>query len=102
MISPLGKGHSRSQLHAVEALAARGEHELVVFVRDPRAAEMLARADVESVRVRERLTIDWELRGMPREARRRRLDAVLTLSERLPPAGGAPGAGRGPQVPGHP
>ena len=28
MISPRGKGHARSERHAVEALAARGEHEL--------------------------------------------------------------------------
>ena len=92
MISPLGKGHSRSQLHAVVALAKRREHELVVFVRDDGAAEMLADAgaDVETVAVQERLTIDWELRGMPRAARARRLDAMLTLSERLPLAGGPP------------
>jgi glycosyltransferase involved in cell wall biosynthesis len=90
MISPLGKGHARSQRHAVEALAARGEHELVVFVREPGAAELLAQADVEVRPVRERLTIDWELRGMPRAARRDRLDAFLTLSERLPVGGGLP------------
>jgi glycosyltransferase involved in cell wall biosynthesis len=90
MISPRGKGHARSERHAVEALAARGEHELVVFVREPGAEELLAALDVEVVRVRERLTIDWELRGMPRAARRHRLDAFLTLSERLPLAGGPP------------
>ncbi len=85
MISPHPKGHARSERHAVEALAARGEHELVVFVREPVELE-----GVELVQVTERLTIDWELRGMPRAARRRRLDAFLTLSERLPPAGGPP------------
>ena len=90
MISPRGKGHARSERHAVEALAARGEHELVVFVRDPDAEELVAAADVEVVRVRERLTVDWELRGMPRAARRHRLEAFLTLSERLPLAGGPP------------
>jgi glycosyltransferase involved in cell wall biosynthesis len=90
MISPHGKGHARSQRHAVEALAARGEHELVVFVREPGAEELLADLEVEVVSVRERLTIDWELRGMPRAARRHRLDAFLTLSERLPLAGGPP------------
>ena len=90
MISPLGKGHARSQRHAVEALAARGEHELVVYVREPGAAELLAHIDVEVRPVRERLTIDWELRGMPRAARRDRLDAFLTLSERLPVTGGPP------------
>jgi glycosyltransferase involved in cell wall biosynthesis len=90
MISPNGKGHARSQRHAVEALAARGEHEIVVFVRDPRGAELLDGTTVEVVPVGERLTIDWELRGMPRAARRHRLDAFLTLSERLPVAGGPP------------
>jgi len=90
MISPHGKGHARSQRHAVEALAARGEHELVVFVREPGAEELLDSLDVGIVPVRERLTIDWELRGMPRAARRHRLDAFLTLSERLPLAGGPP------------
>jgi glycosyltransferase involved in cell wall biosynthesis len=90
MISPNGKGHARSQRHAVEALAERGEHELVVFVREPGAEELLAGIDVDVVGVHDRLTIDWELRGMPRAARRHRLDAFLTLSERLPPTGGPP------------
>ena len=90
MISPRGKGHARSELHAVEALAARGEHELVVFVREPGAAELLAPVGVEVRQVQGTLTIDWELRGMPRAARRDRLDAFLTLSERLPFAGGPP------------
>lgn len=90
MISPSGKGHARTELHAVRALAERGEHRLVVFVREPGAEELLAGVDVEVVRVTERLTIDWELRGMPRAAKRHRLDAMLTLSERLPLAGGPP------------
>jgi glycosyltransferase involved in cell wall biosynthesis len=85
MISPNGKGHARSELHAVEALAARGEHELVVFVREDVSID-----GVEVVPVRERLTIDWELRGLPRAARRHRLDVFLSLSERLPPVGGPP------------
>jgi len=85
MISPLGKGHARSERHAVEALAARGEHELVVFVREPAPLD-----GVEVVVVRDRLTLVWELRGVPREARRHRLDAFLSLSERLPLAGGPP------------
>jgi glycosyltransferase involved in cell wall biosynthesis len=85
MISPRGKGHARSERHAVEALAARGEHELVVFVREP--VELVG---VEVVRVDERLTLDWELRGLPRAAQRHRLDVFLSLSERLPLAGGPP------------
>ncbi len=85
MISPAGKGHARSERHAVEALAARGEHELVVFVREPTEIE-----GAEVVVVEPRLTIDWELRGLPAAARRHRLDAFVTLSERLPLAGVLP------------
>lgn len=85
MISPSGKGHARSELHAVEALAARSEHELVVFVREDVQIE-----GVELIRVEQRLTIDWELRGLPRAARRHRLDAFVSLSERLPLVGGPP------------
>ena len=84
MISERGKGHARSERHAVEALAARGEHELVVFVREAVRVE-----GVEVVRV-DGLTIDWELRGLPRAARRHRLDAFLSLSERLPFHGAPP------------
>jgi glycosyltransferase involved in cell wall biosynthesis len=79
MISPHGKGHARSERHAVEALAARGEHELVVFVREPIELE-----GVEVVPVGDRLTIAWELHGLPRAAIRHRLDVFVTLSERLP------------------
>jgi glycosyltransferase involved in cell wall biosynthesis len=85
MISPEGKGHARSERHAVEALAARREHEVVVFVREP--------ADIdgaEVVVVEPRLTVDWELRGMPAAVKRHRLDAFLTLSDRLPLAGHVP------------
>jgi glycosyltransferase involved in cell wall biosynthesis len=85
MISPRGKGHARSELHAVEALAARGEHELVVFMREP-----IELAGVEVVPIGEGLTLAWELRGLVRESRTRRLDAFLTLSDRLPLAGGPP------------
>jgi glycosyltransferase involved in cell wall biosynthesis len=85
MISSSGKGISRVARHAVEALAARGDHELVVFVR-----ESVRLDGAEVVTVGPRLTIDWELRGMPRAARRHRLDAFLTFSERLPMFGGPP------------
>jgi glycosyltransferase involved in cell wall biosynthesis len=84
MISPQGKGHARSERHAVEALAARGEHELVVFVREP-----VEIAGAETVQV-DGLTLDWELRGLLRAAREHRLDAFLSLSDRLPLAGGPP------------
>ena len=79
MISPCGKGHARSERHAVEALAARGEHELVVFVREPVEIE-----GVDIVPVDSRLTLDWELRGVSAAVRRHRLDAFVTLSDRLP------------------
>jgi glycosyltransferase involved in cell wall biosynthesis len=85
MISPRGKGHARSEKHAVEALAALGEHELVVFVREPAVIDR-----VEVVEVEPSLTIDWELRGMPAAAKRHRLDVFVTLSERLPLAGSLP------------
>ena len=85
MISPTGKGHARSERHAVEALAARGEHDLVVFVREDVTLD-----GVEVVPVRQRLTLEWELRALPRAAKRHRLDAFLTLSERLPLAGALP------------
>lgn len=85
MISPQGKGHARSERHAVEALAARGEHELVVFVREDVAID-----GVEVVRIGDGLTLDWELRAVVRAAKERRLDAFLSLSERLPLAGGPP------------
>jgi glycosyltransferase involved in cell wall biosynthesis len=84
MISPQGKGHARSERHAVEALAARGEHDLIVFVREPVTID-----GVETVQV-DGLALDWEMRGLPKAARDHRLDAFLSLSERLPIAGGPP------------
>ena len=74
-----GKGIARVQRHALEALAARGDHDLVAFVREPVEIE-----GVEVVPVRARPTLLWELVGMPRAAARHRLDAFLTFSERLP------------------
>jgi glycosyltransferase involved in cell wall biosynthesis len=85
MISPNGKGHARSERYAVEALAARGEHELIVFTRDP-----VAIAGVEVVPVDPRLTIEWELRGVSAAAKQHQLDAFITLSERLPFTGDLP------------
>ena len=83
MISPNGKGNSRSELHAVQALAERAEHDCVVFVRQPIDID-----GVEVVPVAPKLTIDWELRGVPRMAKRHRLDVFVSLSDRLPLAGG--------------
>jgi glycosyltransferase involved in cell wall biosynthesis len=85
MIAPNGKGHARSERHAVEAFAARREHEVVVFVRESVAIE-----GVEIVRVSPRLTLEWELRGLPAAARRHGLDAFVTLSDRLPVTGQLP------------
>lgn len=85
MILPNGKGHARSERYAAEALAARGEHEVIVFVREP-----VEIAGAEVVVVEPRLTIGWELGGLPAAAKRHRLDAFVTLSERLPLAGDVP------------
>jgi glycosyltransferase involved in cell wall biosynthesis len=85
MIAPNGKGHARSELHAAEALAARREHEVVAFVR-----ERTEIAGVEVVPIGSRLTVDWELRGLPREARRHGLDVFVSLSERTPITGSLP------------
>ena len=77
-VTAAGKGHARTQRHAVEALARRGGLELVAFVRDAEAAALLP---VETVVVRERPSIVWEQAGQP--ARASGLDAILTWSDRL-------------------
>src|SRR4051794_39646591 len=77
-VAPAGKGHARTQRHLVEALAKRDGLELVAFVRDAAAAALLP---VETVVVRERPSLVWEQVGLPLRARR--LDAVLTLGDRL-------------------
>jgi glycosyltransferase involved in cell wall biosynthesis len=77
-VSPAGKGHARTQRHAVEALARQEELELVAFVRDAEAAGLLP---VETVVVPERPAILWEQLGLP--LRTRRLDAILSWSDRL-------------------
>jgi hypothetical protein len=84
-IAPDGKGLARVERSAAEALAARGQHEVVVFLRRP-----VELAGVETVVVGEGLALAWELRGMPRAARAQRLDAFVSLSERLPLAGAPP------------
>jgi glycosyltransferase involved in cell wall biosynthesis len=89
-IAPAGTGHARTQRHAVEALAAAVDRELVVFVRSEEAAELLAPAGVRCEVVRMRPSIAWEQVGLPLAARRLRLDAVLTWSERTALAGGPP------------
>jgi len=77
-VAPAGKGHARTQRHLVEALAKLDGLELVAFVRDAEAAALLP---VETVVVRERPSLVWEQVGLPLRARR--LDAVLTLADRL-------------------
>jgi glycosyltransferase involved in cell wall biosynthesis len=77
-VSPAGKGHARTQRHTVEALAREPGIELVAFVRSAEAAALLP---VGSVVVRERPSILWEQVGLPLRARR--LDAILTLGDRL-------------------
>jgi glycosyltransferase involved in cell wall biosynthesis len=80
-VAPDGKGISRVQRRTVEALAALGRHELVVFARHPQELP-------GSVAVTERPALVWEQRGLPRAYRRHRLDAMVTWTERLPLAGG--------------
>jgi glycosyltransferase involved in cell wall biosynthesis len=84
-VSPAGKGHARSQRRLVESLAELGRHELVAFVREEGAGGLLS---VPTERIREPVALLWEQVGMPRAARRLRLDAFLTLGDRLPVAGG--------------
>jgi glycosyltransferase involved in cell wall biosynthesis len=77
-VSPAGKGHARTQRHAVEALARQDGLELVAFVSSAAAAELLP---VRSVVVRARPAIVWEQARLP--LRSRGLDALLTWSDRL-------------------
>lgn len=81
-VAPEGKGIARVQRGIVEALAARGEHELVVWVRHPEAIDLFA--GVKTELVEPRLTLWWEQHGLPTAARRHAVDAVLTWTERLP------------------
>lgn len=87
-VSPTGKGHSRTQLRSLQALAALGlPHELVAFVRTPAAAALVGECGVPCELVANRLTLTWEQHGLPRAIRRLRLDALLTLTDRLPLVG---------------
>lgn len=85
MISPSGKGHARSEINAIRALVARKEHDIVVFAR-----EQVAIDGAEVVRVEPRLTIEWELFGMPAAASRLGLEVFVSLSDRLPLHGAPP------------
>jgi glycosyltransferase involved in cell wall biosynthesis len=80
-VAPGGKGNALSERKAVEGLASLGRFELVAFVRSAAAARML---DVETVRVRAPKAVLWEQLEQPRRVSQLRLDAMLTLSERLP------------------
>jgi len=76
-VAPEGKGIARVQRRTVEALAALGRHELVVFARHP---EELSGA----VQVTDRPALRWEQLGLPRVFREHDLDALLTWTERMP------------------
>lgn len=76
-VTPNGKGIARVQRRTVEALAALGRYELVVFARHP---EEMAGA----VPVTVRPTLRWEQLGLPRVFQEHDLDALLTWTERLP------------------
>jgi glycosyltransferase involved in cell wall biosynthesis len=83
-VASAGKGIARVQRHSVESLAALGlPHDLVVFYRDPGAVDVLPKG-VELVRVPVGKTIVWEQLGLARAVGERRLDALLTWTERLP------------------
>jgi glycosyltransferase involved in cell wall biosynthesis len=82
-VAPEGKGIDRVQRGTVRALASLGAHELVVFARHPEELP-----EVSAVAIRERLSLAWQQRGLPRAVREHRLDAVLTWTERLPVLGG--------------
>jgi glycosyltransferase involved in cell wall biosynthesis len=75
-VSSAGKGIARVQRGTVQALAALGRFELVVYGR--------AGADlgVPTERVSYRLALGWEQLGLARAARG--VDALLTWTERLP------------------
>lgn len=89
-VSPAGKGHARSQRRLIESLAAlETGHELVAFVRGEEAAGLLRGSGVRVEQIREPLFLLWEQVGMPRAARRLRLDALVTLGDRLPLVRGA-------------
>lgn len=76
-----GKGIARVQRRTVEALAALGRHELVVFARHP---EELPGA----IPVTARPALRWEQLGLARAFREHDLDVLLTWTERLPLRGG--------------
>ncbi len=82
-VAPRGKGHARSERRLAEALAALRRHEVVAFTR-PEGAEVLAASEAHVRLISERHFLAWQQWGMPRAARRLRLDAVLTLTDRLP------------------
>jgi len=88
-VAPAGKGLARSQRRLIESLAAlETGHELVAFVRGEEAAALIRPTGVRVERARERLLLAWQQWGMPRAAARLHLDAVVTMTDRLPLWGG--------------
>jgi glycosyltransferase involved in cell wall biosynthesis len=83
-ITPHGKGHARTARRMVESVAGLDLDERpIAFVRSEEAAAVLP-STVERVVVRDRIALQWEQLGLRRALRRRRLDLVLTLADRLP------------------
>jgi glycosyltransferase involved in cell wall biosynthesis len=80
-VAPGGKGHARSERRLVEGLAALGRYELVAFVREE-GVPLVPVAQAELIR--EKRFLFWQQYGLPRAARRLGLDAVVTLTDRLP------------------
>ncbi len=79
--SPAGKGHARSERMLARELARLGRHEIVAFVR-PEGQGVVG--DAKPGLIREPSFLLWQQWGMPRAARRLGLDAVVTLTDRLP------------------
>jgi glycosyltransferase involved in cell wall biosynthesis len=79
-VSRDGKGHARSQRRLVEALSALGRYDVVAYVRTQEAAALLP--GVETVAIGPGRAVAWEQVGMRRALRR--LDALVTLGDRLP------------------
>ena len=85
--SPAGKGLALSERKLVQELARLGRHEIVAFVREEGRGVV---GDAAAEPIREPLFLLWQQWGMPLAARRLGLDAVVTLTDRLPLWGRVP------------
>jgi glycosyltransferase involved in cell wall biosynthesis len=89
VVVPDGKGISRVVRESALALAQLPlPHDLVVLVRGTGAEAAFRGSGLRCRRVGGRRALVWEQFALPVVARRERLDAVLTTSDRLPVAPG--------------